>query len=223
MNEILNDYVLKYSKGDTVKYISHLDFVRTFGRAVRRSGLQMAYSSGFNPHPILTVAMPLSVGVTSEGEYLRIRFVDDLEPEYIKEKLNSVLPIGLKILDVKRVSGKQMDFAKIDRAKYIVDVELAENMEVPVEEFLANKSLLVMKKSKSGEKEADIREHIHELKIEKTDGNIVTFAMCLSAGSQYNLKPDTVIAAMEKYIDGFKAEFFSVHRVCMLAGDILYM
>ena len=65
----MSNYVLKYSRGEEVKYISHLDFVRMFHRAVRRAGLPMSYSHGFNPHPVMTVAMPLSVGVTSDVQY----------------------------------------------------------------------------------------------------------------------------------------------------------
>lgn len=223
MNDTVNDYVLKYSRGDSVKYISHLDFVRTFTRAVRRSGLQMAYSEGFNPHPILTVAQPLSVGVTSGGEYLRIRFVDNMEAEYVKDALNKVLPIGFKITAAAKVSGKEMDFAKLDRAKYTVEAEMKKDTDLMVDDFLARQSVLIMKKSKSGEKEADIREHIHQLAVEGRDGKTVTLSMCLSAGNNYNLKPDTVIAAMEKYIDGFETEFFAVHRQCLLAGNKLYL
>lgn len=219
----MNNYVLKYSKGESVKYISHLDFIRTFGRAVRRSGLQMSYSGGFNPHPILAVAQPLSVGVTSEGEYLRIRFEDDLSPDDLKNTLNRTLPEGLKILAAARVEGKEMDFAKLDRAKYLVEVELADDTDFSVDAFLANESVIVMKKTKSGEKEADIRSHIFELSVAEKDGRFVTLSMCISTGSQYNLKPDTVIAAMEKYIDTFRAEFFAVHRVSLLAENELYL
>lgn len=219
----MNNYVLKYSRGDIVKYISHLDFIRMFGRAVRRTGLQMSYSEGFNPHPIMTVAQPLSVGVTSEGEYLKIRFEDNISAEELKDTLNKSLPNGFEILAAARVEGKQMDFAKLDRAKYIVEVELENDMDVSVDEFMANKVINVMKKSKSGEKEADIRGHIFELSLDKKEDKIITLSMCVSAGSQYNLKPDTVIAAMEKYIEGFKAEFFAVHRVCLLAGNEMYL
>lgn len=219
----MNNYVLKYSKGDIVKYISHLDFIRTFARAVRRTGLQMSYSEGFNPHPIMTVAQPLSVGVTSEGEYLRIRFEDDITAQELADTLNKALPDGFKILAAAKVEGKQMDFAKLDRAKYVVEAELESDIEIPFDMFLANETINVMKKSKSGEKEADIKPHIFELSQIEKQGNIVKLSMCVSAGSQYNLKPDTVIAAMEKYIDGFKTEFFAVHRVSLLAGDKLYL
>ncbi|MCX7714644.1 MAG: TIGR03936 family radical SAM-associated protein [Clostridia bacterium] len=219
----MSNYVLKYAKGDAVKYISHLDFMRTFSRAVRRSKLPMVYSQGFNPHPIMTVALPLSVGVTSEGEYMKIGFDGDFSPDEIIQRLNASLPDGLCILDVKKAEGKEMDFSKIDRAKYLVDIELKLDISFDIDEFLKNDELVVLKKSKSGEKEDNIRPYIYSMNVDKKEGKMVTISMCLAAGSIYNLKPDTVILAMEKYIDGFAVEFFSVHRLCLLAGQIQYM
>ena len=93
----MSNYVLKYSRGDEVKYISHLDFVRMFHRSVRRSGLPMSFSQGFNPHPIMTVAMPLSVGVTSDSEFMKIGFEGEFSEEEIKKALNSALPNGFSV------------------------------------------------------------------------------------------------------------------------------
>lgn len=213
---VLSNYVVKYARDHRVKYISHLDFIKMFHRAVRRAGLAMEFSQGFNPHPIMTVAMPLSVGVTADAEFLKIGFAEDYTPEEIKNRLNNTLPGGYVISEVVKTEGKQHDFAKLDRAVY--EVELETTGEFDAEAFLANCELLVMKKTKSGEKEADIREYIYDFSVtEKTDGKMKV-TMCLAAGNLYNLKPDTVISAMEKYTDGFSVEFFCVHRVKILAG-----
>ena len=90
----MSNYVLKYSRDERVKYISHLDFIRTFHRTVRRAGLLMSFSQGFNPHPVMTIAMPLSVGVTSDSEYIKIGFQEDYSEQEIMEKLNVSLPVG---------------------------------------------------------------------------------------------------------------------------------
>ena len=74
-----------------------------------------------------------------------------------------------------------------------------------------------MKKSKSGVKEADIRPHIHSLEIIERQDKIITLAMHVDAGNIYNLKPDTVIEAMQKYCVGFEPVFFSVHRTALLS------
>ena len=71
-------YIVKYGRDDRVKFISHLDFVRCFHRAVRRSKLNFEFSQGFNPHPVMTIAQPLPVCVTSQSEYMKVGFVTDL-------------------------------------------------------------------------------------------------------------------------------------------------
>ena len=215
----MSNYVLKYSRGVEVKYISHLDFVRMFHRSVRRSGLPMSFSQGFNPHPIMTVAMPLSVGVTSDCEYLKIGFDGDFSEDEIKSKLNIALPPGFEILRARKTEGKELDFAKLDRAEYIVETELESTFVPDIESFLANDEITVMKKSKSGVKEADIKPHIYELKVIRADGVYVDFDMTVSAGNLYNLKPETVLDAIEKYQPGFKRVFTAVHRKKILAED----
>ena len=177
----------------------------------------MEFSQGFNPHPIMTVAMPLSVGVTSDSEYMKIGFDGDFSEEYIKNTLNDNMPRGFKILAVRKDEGKKYDFSKLDRAEYIVKIETEDSIDLKM--FLEKTELKVMKKSKSGIKEADIRPYIHNVsEVSKEDGAL-TLKMCLAAGNIYNLKPETVIDAMEKYSDDFKAEFFVVHRAKIIAGN----
>ena len=219
----MSNYVLKYSRGEEVKYISHLDFVRMFHRAVRRAGLPMSYSHGFNPHPVMTVAMPLSVGVTSDGEYLKIGLEGDFTEAEIKEALNKALPVGFSIKAAAKVEGKELDFSKLDRAEYLVSAELEEPYLPDIEDFLKNDEILVMKRSKSGVREADIKPYIYGLDVCGTDGNIITFSMLLAAGNKYNLKPETVLEAVSKYRGEFKPDFISVHRKRILAGDKEYL
>ena len=218
----MSNYVLKYGRDDRVKYISHLDFVRLFHRTVRRTGIPFMFSQGFNPHPIMTVAQPLSVGVTSECEYMNVGFDGDFSESELKDKINAALPPGYFILAAKKVeTKKEIDLTKLDRAVYIVEVEC--EGDIDVDDFLANKELKVMKKSKSGIKESDIRPYIYEIKYLKKENNIITFEMCIAVGSVYNLKSETVIDAMEKYCDGFKPIFCSVHRKSMRCGNKEYL
>ncbi len=214
----MSNYVLKYKRGEEVKYLSHLDFMRFFQRVLRRAGLPMSFSKGFNPHPIMTVAMPLSVGVTADGELIKIGLEADYDGDDLKKVINYALPKGFEIVAAKKLSdSKEIDFAALDRADYICRCELKGNIIPDVKEFLANKELLVMKKTKSGIKEADIRPHIHKLKIIPEDNNEITIKMRVDAGNNYNLKPDTVIEALKKYTDGFDVGFYNVHRCALLA------
>ena len=100
--KILYDYYLIYEKTDNAKYISHLDFVRTYNRTMRRAGLPVAFSEGFNPHPQLSFALPLSVGYTSECELLELKLTEELPEAEIRDRLNAVIPDGIKILEAHK-------------------------------------------------------------------------------------------------------------------------
>ncbi len=212
----MSNYILKYSRDDRVKYISHLDFVRLFHRTVRRTGMNFMFSQGFNPHPIMTVAQPLSVGVTSDCEYMKVGFDGDYTEQEIIDTVNGSFPQGYRILAAKKVDGKEIDITRIDRAVYIVETEYEGSADI--ESLLKNSELKVMKKSKSGVKESDIRPYIYSLDKISDDNGILTLKMCIAIGSIYNLKPQSVIDAMETYLDDFKAGFMNVHRNCMTIG-----
>ncbi len=207
----MSNYVLKYKRDERVKYISHLDFIRLFHRTVRRAGVNFVYSQGFNPHPVMTVAMPLSVGVTSESEYLKVGFLDELKMSEIKKRINSAFPPGFEVTEITKVQGKEMDFSKITKAEYIVEIELSDDSDIDIDKFLENAEIKVMKKSKSGIKESDIKPYIYGIEYIGKKERVVTLKMCLACGSVYNLKPDTVADAFSKYLD-LKIEFISVHR-----------
>lgn len=212
----MSNYILKYSRDERVKYISHLDFMRLFHRTIRRTGMNFVFSQGFNPHPVMTVAQPLSVGVTSDCEYMKVGFDGDYGESEIVETINRAFPPGYKILAARKVEGKKIDITKLDRAVYTVEAEYEGDADTGA--LMSKDSLLVMKKSKSGVKESDIRPYIYSLeKIGDADG-VVTLRMCIAVGSVYNLKPQSVLDAMEKYCDNFRAGFINVHRNSMTVG-----
>ena len=183
----------------------------------------MAFTSGFNPHPVMTVAMPLSVGVTSECEYMKIGFAEDYKEDEIKTKLNDAFPDGFSVLAVKKLEGKEIDFNKISEAVYETEAECNDSSLFSADAFMKNESLLVMKKSKSGVKEADIRPYIYSLSAEIVSKDKINFTMRIAAGNEYNLKVDTVIDAICKYTEGFQITFFCSHRKTVLANGKEFM
>lgn len=217
----MSNYILKYSRDDRVKYISHLDFMRLFHRTIRRTGMNFVFSQGFNPHPIMTVAQPLSVGVTSDCEYMKVGFDGEYIEKEIVDTINDAFPPGYKILAAKKVEGKEIDLTKLDRAVYTVELEYKGNADIDA--LLANDELIVMKKTKSGVKESDIRPYIYSIEKISDENGILTLKMCIAVGSVYNLKPQSVIDAMEKYLDDFKAGFMNVHRNSMTYGDVEFL
>lgn len=215
----MSKYVIKYSRGDRVKYISHLDFVRMFHRAVRRSGLDFSFSQGFNPHPIMTVAVPLSVGVTADGEYMKVGFETDLSEEKLAETLNSALPDGFEVKAVALAKDNSLDFNNIERAEYYIDAECANPAAFDAEKFMATDSITVMKKSKSGEKETDIKPLIHSLKLTNAESGDIGITAILAAGNTATLKPETLIDAINKYIPDAGLGFFAAHRKALLTKE----
>ena len=181
----MSNYILKYSRDERVKYISHLDFVRLFHRTVRRTGINFMFSQGFNPHPIMTVAQPLSVGVTSDCEYMKVGFDGDYNEQELTDTINKAFPPGYKILAVKKVEGREIDLTKLDRAVYTVELEYEGDSNVNL--ILEKNELKIMKKSKSGIKESDIRPYIYSVEKISDENSILTLKMCIAIGSVYNL------------------------------------
>ena len=98
---------IKFSKEGSVKFIGHLDIMRYFQKAIRRADIDIAYSSGFNPHQIMSFASPLSVGHESSGEYFDIELNSITSTEDIKNRLNDVMVDGIRILAVAVLDEKE--------------------------------------------------------------------------------------------------------------------
>ena len=113
-------YVIKFTKESSVKFISHLDLMRTIQRVIRRADLPMEYSKGFNPHMALSIAQPLSVGVYSDAEYMDIVLVEELEEKEIIDRLNAKTASGIKFLNARKVITKEGE-KKLPQTMALVD------------------------------------------------------------------------------------------------------
>ncbi|MDL2289676.1 TIGR03936 family radical SAM-associated protein, partial [Clostridia bacterium OttesenSCG-928-F22] len=119
--------IAKFTKEEPVRYISHLDIQRLFGRAFRRTDIPITYSKGFNPHPVLSFAMALPLGQTSSGEYMDIGLDAAVSTEEFIEKCNASLPQGIRILEARMVGDKFPSLmSKVLLADYTIKVPLPE-------------------------------------------------------------------------------------------------
>ncbi len=214
----MSKYILKFEKDDSVKFVSHLDLIRVFDRAMRRAELPMGYSAGFNPHPLMTFAHPLGVGVASCAELVEITTSEHVEPHIFKERLNKKMPQGFIVRDIMEIDGKN-NFASLKSADYAIKIE----GEFPKEGLEAFFKMLteikVNKKTKRGITETDIKPFVLEFKeIDKGMLNVR-----LKAGAE-NLKPELLIEGLEKYIPSFKAERVLILRTQLLDenGEALF-
>ena len=209
-------YRLRYEKTEPVRYISHLDFIRVLNRTIRRSGLPVTYTEGFNPHPVMMVAMPISVGTTSEDEYIDIDFDESVEEREVLERFNAAFGGGIVVTAVKCVGEGDISLKTLNEARYCVTVELKQPFVPDLDAFLSRDSIIVSKKSKSSVKDIDIKKDIKMLAVSAKEGKYLTLAMALPAGNEYNVKPELVVEAMEKYIEGFDVVFVQCHRTALL-------
>ncbi len=154
--------IVRFHKGDELRFISHLDVQRLMQRAMRRAGFPLTYSQGFNPHPLVSFASALAVGHTSDAEWVDVKLNEELPPVDFKERLNLALPEGLYIHSAKRVTDTQKSLTMLLRqASYRVLLQFdepfnADALKLGIKTLLEN-PIIVMKRTKSGFKKADIR------------------------------------------------------------------
>lgn len=208
-------YMLKFTKEEVIKYTSHLDMVRMFKRSFQRSGIRLVFSAGFNPHPKMTLAQPLSLGYTSVGEWIEFETVNDLAPEDVRSTLASVLPSGIKILEI---SVMQMDEKSLASRCYAAEYTVAMCLDFVAgeqtnlrdvlqanphaESFLAQTTIIAQKKSVKHKNyvEVDIRPMIHYMNICLVDNNIF-ISTELAAGSNMNLSTELLLEAFMDYYE----------------------
>lgn len=104
---------LALSKGEDMRFLSHLDYAQAVERMIRRAAIKMAYSEGFNPHMKISFSSALALGITADVEYLDMDIVEDLTVADVKDRLNQVAPPGLQVLD-----GREMP----DRVKKLMAI-----------------------------------------------------------------------------------------------------
>ena len=111
-----------FRKGEAIKYISNLDLLRAWERALRRARLPLAYTQGYNPHPRITIAMPLAVGCIGEHEVVDVLFQAEDEPDLadtVRDALEPTMPPGLSLVSVAEVPRREPALATLfERAVY---------------------------------------------------------------------------------------------------------
>jgi radical SAM-linked protein len=196
---------LKFVKQGQVKFVGHLDIMRLFQRAIKVAQIPIAYSQGFNPHSLVYFAMPLSVGVSSTGEYMDIVTTIDVRPETIKEQLNKVLVEGIEMIDafcIAEDTGSLMSL--VSAASYEIRLPKAtfiHTSSAAMTDKLEEESLVVHKKGKKGMQVVDIKPMILACTLEENSDDIV-INLKAQAGSSQNLSPQLFLKAILNEEDG---------------------
>lgn len=189
---------IRFAKTGAMRFVGHLDISRFFQKAFRRTGLPLSFSGGYSPHILLTFASPLSVGMTSEGEYMDIVLAEEVSASELRERLRAELVDGLAVTDIVRLrEDAKTPMAILRAASYQIspgrcDPDLWIRMTESVRELLTDDRIIMLKKSKKGEREVDIRPLICDLYAEGEESIMMTTA----AGSTAHLKPELVLTAL---------------------------
>lgn len=193
---------MRFEKGDAVKFISHLDMLRVFERAMRRANLPVAFSQGFNPRPKVSFTPALSVGVTSSGEYMDIELSEEIDAQEMLYRLNRSLPKGLRVIEAGY--AKDISLSALNCAIYLVDVIIQDTSKQAIDRalrvLLGKKEILLEKKSKSKTKLINIAPLIYNICIVENIDDKVKFSMELAIGQQGSTSPQQVIAELEKIL-----------------------
>ena len=212
---------IKFAKQGAMKFIGHLDIMRYFQKAVKRAGLDAAYSEGFSPHMIMSFAAPLGVGVTSEGEYFDLELKTPMSSKEAVERLNRVMVEGMEVISVREVpegkKGKAMSL--VAAADYLVSfregMEPGENWKEKVPAFMEQQEIRILKKTKKNVKEVDIKPYIYEMEIRGE-----SIFLKLAAGSVKNTKPELVMEAFYGFCgQEFQPLSLLIHRM-EVYGDL---
>lgn len=190
---------IRFCKDGAMKFIGHLDMMRYFQKVLRRADVDVAYSQGFSPHQLMSFASPLSVGLTSRGEYMDI-FVNSCEDsQTMVDRINAKMVEGSwitsfkQILDETKHSNAMSLIAAADYTAAFREGMFPQMLTKDlVKDFMARDQIIVTKKTKKSVAETDIRPMIHALEL--TDDQYLK--MRLASGSAANLKPELVISTL---------------------------
>lgn len=197
---------IRFTKRDTARFVSHLDVMRTIGRAMLRADIPALKTAGYNPRPYLSIPCALSLGYESLCEMGDIELPSDYDERGIAEAMSAVMPDGIKITAAYSDGGKAKDIAS---AGYRLMFRVEGGSIGDIAELFGRKPLVVEKKSKRSTAETDISELIYDIKTEENG----IFVRC-AASNTVNLNPAVLLEAVKKY-----APHIVIKELCICRTD----
>ena len=169
---------LRFTKTGRAVYISHLDLMHTMQRAFSRAGYELKYSEGFNPHPQISIALPLSVGAASLCEVMDFRLNGETDLSALPEKLSAVMPEGIKVLEAYEPKRKPAEIKWLEiEGLFEYDERDAGQMAAELNRFYAAEEIVISKKTKRGMGETDIRPAISRIAFAACAGGVKVSAV----------------------------------------------
>ena len=218
---------IKFAKSGNMKFIGHLDTMRYFQKAMRRADIDIAYSTGFSPHQIMSFAAPLGVGITSDGEYLDIEVHSTGSTADAFAALNAAMVEGFRVLDYRELpDNAKTAMSIVSCADYTLTYREGYETELTVEQlqegvhafYEVPEKIEVVKQTKKSEKIIDLKQLVYDFKVVEVEGK-PAFYLKVSTGSTDNTKPELVMEHFYKYLGLELADFtFQTHRHDVYTG-----
>ena len=187
------------TKGEEIRFISHLDYAALIERAIRRAKLPVAYSEGFNPHMKFSFASALAVGVTSEAEVMDVELSRPVAQPEAWDRLAAALPPGVRLLRLAAYEGKAKSLmAAVDRAEYRVRVPYVgaeEEARRSVDAFFAAPEVLYRRVLPKKTREVDAKAYLKGIRVEKEGGCLLLF-LAIAVTPEGSLKPGEAIGLL---------------------------
>ncbi len=206
---------VRFHRGEEVKFISHLDIMRLWQRALHRAGISLAYSEGFSPHPRISLAAPLPVGITSEAELMDIYSTKRVSPHFFTTAMSQQLPPGIKMLQVYPITLSQPSLqSQIRYTEYKVRVETEKepkDIEPAITSLLLVKHLPWHHQRDTGTRSYDLRALIDDLWLIDWHQGYCTIGMRLRCNNSGSGRPEQVTAAL-----GFTRHPQLIHRTKLI-------
>lgn len=187
-------YLLTFARTGPLTWLGHLDIMVVFERSMRRAGLPLLWSQGYNPRPSLVFVLPLGVGVECRRDLLEIETTEALCPQDIVERLNAKLPRGLSLVEA-RVSPdhRKSLMALVQAAAYRIE---GPGLGQAFDQLTASPDpVTVVREHKGRTRSLDLFSYIHQWQVQDAD----SFVYCCLAGSADNLRPDLVLKAIAEF------------------------
>ena len=193
-----------FEKGAPLRYIGHLDLMRTVQRALRRSNLPVKYSNGFNPHIRLSFAAPLSVGVIGLRELMEVPVEDGLTEDAFVTRMNAVLPSCLQIRFCRSVPDELPALMSLvagaDYRITFAKTEEGQKATAQFDAFMALDSYVAQRRTKSGENPCDIRPFVIDGRMTETDAEYVIELRTIATQAGM-LKPSLWFDSLREFAD----------------------
>jgi len=206
---------IRFCRGQEVKFISHLDIMRLWQRALHRAGVSLAYSEGFSPHPRISLAVPLPVGVTSEAELMDIVCTKWVSPHWFTAAVSQQLPPGIEILQVYPIALSLPSLqSQVRYAEYRVEVETEKgqrDIESAITTLLSKKHLPWQHQRDTGTRSYDLRALIDDLWLIDWHHPYATIGMRLRCDNTGSGRSEQVAAAL-----GFTHHPQLIHRTRLI-------